>query len=136
MTAIEDVPEFRTPLLSRERTIARPGFNRWLVPPAALAIHLCIGMAYGFSVFWLPLSRAIGIADPVACEGMSLLSALFTTSCDWRIADLAGSIRCSSCCWDPRPRCGEAGWRSQDHARQASSPPCAGAVAWSSRGSG
>ncbi|WP_233901909.1 OFA family MFS transporter [Paracoccus denitrificans] len=88
MTAIEDVPEFRTPLLSRERTIARPGFNRWLVPPAALAIHLCIGMAYGFSVFWLPLSRAIGIADPVACEGMSLLSALFTTSCDWRIADL------------------------------------------------
>ena len=43
---------------SRERTIAAPSFNRWLVPPAALAIHLCIGMAYGFSVFWLPLSRA------------------------------------------------------------------------------
>ena len=48
-------------LLSRERIIARPGFNRWLVPPAALAIHLSIGMAYGFSVFWLPLSRAVGI---------------------------------------------------------------------------
>jgi MFS family permease len=47
--------------LSRNRIIAGPGFNRWLVPPAALAIHLCIGMAYGFSVFWLPLSRAIGI---------------------------------------------------------------------------
>ena len=46
--------------LSRERTVAKAGFNRWLVPPAALAIHLCIGMAYGFSVFWLPLSRAIG----------------------------------------------------------------------------
>jgi hypothetical protein len=45
-------------LLDRERTVAGPGFNRWLVPPAALAIHLCIGMAYGFSVFWLPLSRA------------------------------------------------------------------------------
>src|SRR5665213_927001 len=40
-------------LLSRERSIAKPGFSRWLVPPAALAIHLCIGMAYGFSVFWL-----------------------------------------------------------------------------------
>ena len=38
-------------LLSKERTVAAPGFNRWLVPPAALAIHLCIGMAYGFSVF-------------------------------------------------------------------------------------
>jgi hypothetical protein len=32
-----------------------------MVPPAALAIHLCIGMAYGYSVFWLPLSKAIGI---------------------------------------------------------------------------
>ena len=38
-------------LLAKERTIAGPGFNRWLVPPAALAIHLSIGMAYGFSVF-------------------------------------------------------------------------------------
>mgnify|MGYP006196215981 CR=1 FL=1 len=52
-------------LLSRERTVAGPGFNRWLVPPAALAIHLSIGMAYGFSVFWLPLSRAIGVTKPV-----------------------------------------------------------------------
>ena len=43
-------------LLDRARIVARPGFNRWLVPPAALSIHLCIGMAYGFSVFWLPLS--------------------------------------------------------------------------------
>src|SRR2546421_8867042 len=48
-------------VLSRDRITARPGFNRWLVPPAALAIHLSIGMAYGLSVFWLPLSRAIGI---------------------------------------------------------------------------
>ncbi len=50
-------------LLSRDRIVAAPGFNRWLVPPAALAIHLSIGMAYGFSVFWLPLSRAIGITQ-------------------------------------------------------------------------
>jgi MFS family permease len=49
------------PLLSKERIIAPPSFNRWLVPPAALAIHLSIGMAYGLSVFWLPLSKAIGI---------------------------------------------------------------------------
>ena len=46
-------------ILDRERIIATAGFNRWLVPPAALCIHLCIGMAYGFSVFWLPLSRAL-----------------------------------------------------------------------------
>ncbi|MEI7456915.1 MAG: OFA family MFS transporter [Nitrosomonadales bacterium] len=75
--------------LSRDRTIARAGFNRWLVPPAALAIHLCIGMAYGFSVFWLPLSKAIGITAQVACPAESgLIDALFATSCDWKISDL------------------------------------------------
>jgi MFS family permease len=74
--------------LDRARTVAPPGFNRWLVPPCALAIHLCIGMAYGFSVFWLPLSRSIGISDPVVCKGMTLAQALTTTSCDWRVSDL------------------------------------------------
>ena len=76
-------------LLDRNRIIAGPGFNRWLVPPAALAIHLCIGMAYGFSVFWLPLSRAIGGSKPLACPaGSGILNALFNTSCDWLVADL------------------------------------------------
>jgi MFS family permease len=76
-------------MLARERIIAKAGFNRWLVPPAALAIHLCIGMAYGFSVFWLPLSRSIGINKFVACPDQTLVSALYTTSCDWRVVDLA-----------------------------------------------
>ena len=49
--------------LSRERTIAKPGFNRWMVPPAALCIHLCIGQAYAFSVFNLPMSKLIGISQ-------------------------------------------------------------------------
>ena len=75
-------------LLDRERIVAGPGFNRWLVPPAALAIHLCIGMAYGFSVFWLPLSRALGVTQPIACSDLTLARALFTTTCDWRVADL------------------------------------------------
>src|SRR3989304_4742919 len=63
-------------LLSKERTIAKPGFNRWLVPPAALAIHLCIGMAYGFSGFWLPLRPALwgctrpGHANPSPRPGL------------------------------------------------------------------
>lgn len=78
----------RTSILSRERIIATPGFNRWLVPPAALAIHLCIGMAYGFSVFWLPLSRAIGVNQSKSCGDLSLVTALFTTTCDWRVSDL------------------------------------------------
>lgn len=75
--------------LDRDHIIAQPGFNRWLVPPAALAIHLCIGMAYGFSVFWLPLSQALGVTKSVACPaGSGLIDALFTTSCDWSVADL------------------------------------------------
>ena len=76
-------------LLSRERIVAGPGFNRWLVPPAALAIHLSIGMAYGFSVFWLPLSKAVGLTQPVECpDTMSFLQRVFATHCDWKISML------------------------------------------------
>jgi MFS family permease len=87
------MPSSTTPatagFLDRSRTIARPGFNRWLVPPCALAIHLCIGMAYGFSVFWLPLSKAIGITKSVACPGdPSIFYYLTTTTCDWKVPQL------------------------------------------------
>ena len=75
--------------LSRQRIIAHPGFNRWLVPPAALAIHLCIGMAYGFSVFWLPLSRALGIKEAIKCgPDVGFFQELFITTCDWKISTL------------------------------------------------
>ncbi len=75
--------------LSKERIIAKRGFNRWLVPPAALAIHLCIGMAYGFSVFWLPLSKAIGIKTAVACSAdIGFFEQVFSSSCDWPISML------------------------------------------------
>ncbi|HEX8957608.1 MAG TPA: OFA family MFS transporter [Burkholderiaceae bacterium] len=77
------------PILAKERTVAGPGFNRWLVPPAALAIHLCIGMAYGFSVFWLPLSKAIGIKSAVACaKDAGFFEAIFASNCDWKITML------------------------------------------------
>jgi hypothetical protein len=87
-------------ILSRDRIIARPGFNRWLVPPAALAIHLCIGMAYGFSVFWLPLSQAVAIAAgakvPACAAGATnfwekaqgTLIALTAKNCEWTQFDL------------------------------------------------
>jgi MFS family permease len=52
-------------LLDRERTVAPPGFNRWLIPPAALAVHLCIGEIYGFSVFSDPLMRVLGVTQPI-----------------------------------------------------------------------
>src|SRR5499426_525135 len=91
MTAIGQtwpVPAGALGLLDRERIIATAGFNRWLVPPAALCIHLCIGMAYGFSVFWLPLSRALGVTETKACPGMTLWGELFTRTCDWRVASM------------------------------------------------
>ncbi|MBV9914594.1 MAG: OFA family MFS transporter [Sinobacteraceae bacterium] len=72
-------------LLDRERTIASPTFNRWLVPPAALAIHLCIGMAYGFSVFWLPMSKLIAGA-PLCTNGF--MAELTATDCNWSVADV------------------------------------------------
>ncbi len=51
--------------LDREATVAPPGYNRWLVPPAALAIHLAIGQVYAFSVFKLPLTKVLGITKSV-----------------------------------------------------------------------
>jgi hypothetical protein len=75
-------------LPSRDRIVAGPGFNRWLVPPAALAIHLGIGMAYGFSVFWLPMARQLPGADAAACAGQGFLAEMVTTSCGWSVPAL------------------------------------------------
>jgi len=51
-------------ILDREKIIAPMDYNRWLVPPAALCVHLCIGQAYAFSVFNLPMTKLIGLTDP------------------------------------------------------------------------
>jgi MFS family permease len=72
-------------LLDRDRSVAGPNFNRWLVPPAALAIHLCIGMAYGFSVFWLPMSKLLSGTDDAACKALGLSAMLTTTTCNWSV---------------------------------------------------
>jgi MFS family permease len=50
--------------LDRSHSVAGPGFNRWLVPPAALCIHLAIGEAYAFSVFTKPMAQIIGVTEP------------------------------------------------------------------------
>jgi len=58
----------------RSNTIAKPGFSRWMVPPAALCVHLCIGQAYAFSVFNLPMTKLIGISHQ--------------TPADWKLTQL------------------------------------------------
>ena len=62
------------PFLDREHTIARPGYSRWMVPPAALCVHLCIGQAYAFSVFNLPMTRLLGVSQ--------------STAADWKLTEL------------------------------------------------
>ena len=62
------------PFLDREHTIARAGYSRWMVPPAALCVHLCIGQAYAFSVFNLPMTRLLGVSQ--SAPG------------DWKLTDL------------------------------------------------
>ena len=60
--------------LDRSHSIAGPGYSRWMVPPAALCVHLCIGQAYAFSVFNLPMSKLLGITQ--------------STPDDWKLTDL------------------------------------------------
>ncbi|MEY5026502.1 MAG: putative MFS-type transporter YhjX, partial [Verrucomicrobiota bacterium] len=49
--------------LERSATVAGPGFSRWMTPPAAIAVHMCIGQVYGFSVFNAPLTKLVGVTS-------------------------------------------------------------------------
>ncbi|HSG64371.1 MAG TPA: OFA family MFS transporter, partial [Gammaproteobacteria bacterium] len=53
-------------LLSKERIVAGPGFNRWYVPPVSIAIHLCIGSVYAWSIYNPALIRVFGVVTPAA----------------------------------------------------------------------
>jgi MFS family permease len=107
------VPSF----LARERIIAKPGFNRWLIPPAALAVHLCIGQAYATSVYKAALVKhfdtsltAIGIIFSIAIVMLGLSAAvfgtwvdrngpraaMFTAACFWSAGFLVGSLGIST----------------------------------------
>ncbi len=99
--------------LDRERSIAGPGFNRWLIPPAALAIHLCIGQAYATSVYKTALVKnfdasntRIGIVFSIAIVMLGLSAAvrgtwvervgprkaMFTAACFWAAGFLVGAL--------------------------------------------
>ncbi|MEM9629846.1 MAG: OFA family MFS transporter [Pseudomonadota bacterium] len=65
--------------LKKENIIAPEGFNRWRVPPASIAIHLCIGSVYAWSVFNPPLTRELGVVASAA-EDWSLSSVVWIFS--------------------------------------------------------
>jgi MFS family permease len=52
--------------LHKDNIVAEPGFNRWRVPPASIAIHLCIGSVYAWSIFNPPLTTVLGVVQPAA----------------------------------------------------------------------
>ena len=73
--------------LDREHSIAPANYNRWLVPPAALAIHLAIGQVYAFSVFKIPLSKMIGAASAAAAN-VNDLKTVLPAAGDWSESSL------------------------------------------------
>ena len=73
--------------LDRSHSIAKPGFSRWLVPPAALSIHLAIGQAYAFSVFKKPLNYLIHVST--SGGGLKALPGVDSPNlADWKFTDL------------------------------------------------
>jgi MFS family permease len=75
--------------LARERTVAGPGYSRWLIPPAALAVHLCIGQVYATSVYKTALVKhfdstltAVGVAFSIAIVMLGLSAAIAGTWVD------------------------------------------------------
>ena len=99
--------------LDREHTVAKPGYSRWLIPPAALAIHLCIGQAYATSVYKSALVAhfetsltAIGVIFSIAIVMLGLSAAvmgtwveragpraaMFTAACFWASGFLIGAL--------------------------------------------
>ena len=109
---------FRTPSwLARERTVAGPGFNRWLIPPAALCVHLCIGQAYATSVYKTSLierfdtgATQVGFIFSIAIVMLGLSAAvagkwvdhggprraMFTAACFWSTGFLVAALGIST----------------------------------------
>jgi len=103
--------------LDREHTVAKPGYSRWLIPPAALAVHLCIGQAYATSVYKIALVQhfdtsltAIGIVFSIAIVMLGVSAAvmgtwvdrvgprkaMFTAACFWGSGFLIGALGIST----------------------------------------
>ncbi|MEI8409117.1 MULTISPECIES: OFA family MFS transporter [unclassified Kribbella] len=100
-------------ILDREHTVAPPGYSRWLIPPAALAVHLCIGQAYATSVYKTSLVKhfdtsqtAIGVIFSIAIVMLGLSAAIggtwverngprkamFVSACFWATGFAVGAL--------------------------------------------
>jgi len=77
--------------LLKDRIVAKPGYNRWLVPPASIAIHLCIGSVYAWSIFNPALIKELGVVTSAA-EDWSLSSVVWIFSVAIVFLGLAAAI--------------------------------------------
>src|SRR4029079_3436966 len=98
--------------LDREHTVAKPGFSRWMVPPAALCVHLCIGQAYALSVFNLPMTKLIGITQ--SAPG------------DWKLTQLGWIFSIAMVFLAAQPPCSADGSKTVARAERCSLPRSAG----------
>ena len=99
--------------LDRKHAVAPPGFSRWLIPPAALSVHLCIGQVYATSVYknsfvahFHSSQTAIGIIFSIAIVMLGLSAAvgatwvdangprkaMFVSACFWATGFLVGAL--------------------------------------------
>ncbi|GAB2571286.1 OFA family MFS transporter [Kribbella endophytica] len=100
-------------VLDREHSVAPPGYSRWLIPPAALAVHLCIGQAYATSVYKTSMVKhfdasqtSIGVIFSIAIVMLGLSAAvggtwverngprkaMFVSACFWATGFLVGAL--------------------------------------------
>ena len=107
-------PRSLLPFLDRDHTVARPGYSRWMVPPAALCVQLCIGQAYAFSVFNLPMTRLLGVSQSAAG--------------DWKLTELGWIFSIAMVFLGLSAASSGAGSRKADRARRCSPPASAGPV--------
>ena len=99
-------------ILSKQHIIAKPGFNRWLIVPAALGIHLCIGSVYAWSIFNPALVKHVGVVISAA-DDWTLKDVVWIFTVSIVVLGLAAAIAgrwletvgprmvgvVSACCW-------------------------------------
>ncbi len=75
--------------LAKNKIVADKSFNRWMVPPAALMIHLSIGMIYGFSIFWPELTKLVGTECGADVSSLSAFLLLRVIGCGVMLSGLS-----------------------------------------------
>ena len=92
--------------LAKEHIVADPGFNRWKIPPASIAIHLCIGSVYAWSIFNPALVKEHGVVTSAADDWtLTQVVWIFTVAIvclglSAAVAWVSSHISCGCCIWD------------------------------------